>query len=123
MNCSDCIEVKKLELKIQEVDNHVLTKDIEHETMIDALSTRMVNMEQKFERLEKEVKQDIKELKETIPSLFKDAVNEMMAKFAKWIFAGLIALRLIIALSITRPIIVQALNELKVKVEEAEIEL
>jgi len=123
MNCSDCIEVKKLELKIQEVDNHVLTKDIEHETMIDALSTRMVNMEQKFERLEKEVKQDIKELKETIPSLFKNAVNEMMAKFAKWIFAGLIALLLIIALSITRPIIIQALNELKVKVEEVEIEL
>jgi len=123
MNCSDCIEVKKLELKIQEVDNHVLTKDIEHETMIDALSTRMVNMEQKFERLEKEVKQDIKELKETIPSLFKNAVNEMMAKFAKWIFAGLIALLLIIALSITRPIIVQALNELKMKVEEVEIEL
>lgn len=123
MNCSDCIEVKKLELKIQEVDNHVLTKDIEHETMIDALSTRMVNMEQKFERLEKEVKQDIKELKDTIPSLFKNAVNEMMAKFAKWIFAGLIALLLIIALSITRPIIIQALNELKVKVEEVEIEL
>ena len=123
MNCTDCIEVKKLELKIQEVDNHVLTKDIEHETMIDALSTRMVNMEQKFERLEKEVKQDIKELKETIPSLFKNAVNEMMAKFAKWIFAGLIALLLIIALSITRPIIVQALNELKMKVEEVEIEL
>lgn len=123
MNCTDCIEVKKLELKIQEVDNHVLTKDIEHETMIDALSTRMANMEQKFERLEKEVKQDIKELKDTIPSLFKNAVNEMMAKFAKWIFTGLIALLLIIALSITRPIIVQALNELKVKVEEVEIEL
>lgn len=123
MNCSDCIEVKKLELKIQEVDNHVLTKDIEHETMIDALSTRMVNMEQKFERLEKEVKQDIKELKDTIPSLFKNAVNEMMAKFAKWIFAGLIALLLIIALSFTRPIILQALNELKTKVEEVEIEL
>lgn len=121
MNCSDCIEVKKLELKIQEVDNHVLTKDIEHETMIDALSTRMVNMEQKFERLEKEVKQDIKELKDTIPSLFKNAVNEMMAKFAKWIFAGLIALLLIIALSFTRPIILQALNELKTKVEEVEI--
>lgn len=123
MNCSDCIEVKKLELKIQEVDNHVLTKDIEHETMIDALSTRMVNMEQKFERLEKEVKQDIKELKDTIPSLFKNAVNEMMAKFAKWIFAGLIALLLIIALSFTRPIILQALNELKTKVEEVEIGL
>lgn len=123
MNCSDCIEVKKLELKIQEVDNHVLTKDIEHETMIDALSTRMVNMEQKFERLEKEVKQDIKELKDTIPSLFKNAVNEMMAKFAKWIFTGLIALLLIIALSFTRPIILQALNELKTKVEEVEIEL
>ena len=46
------------------------TKDIEHETMIDALSTRMVNMEQKFERLEKEVKQDIKELKDTIPFSF-----------------------------------------------------
>lgn len=123
MNCSDCIEVKKLELKIQEVDNHVLTKDIEHETMIDALSTRMVNMEQKFERLEKEVKQDIKELKDTIPSLFKNAVNEMMAKFAKWIFTGLIALLLIIALSFTRPIILQALNELKTKVEEVEIGL
>lgn len=123
MNCSDCIEVKKLELKIQEVDNHVLTKDIEHETMIDALSTRMVNMEQKFERLEKKVSQDIKELKDSIPSMFKNAVNEMMAKFAKWAFMALVAILLIIALSVTRPVMIQALHELTKKVEEAEIEL
>ena len=123
MNCSDCIEVKKLELKIQEVDNHVLTKDIEHETMIDALSTRMVNMEQKFERLEKKVSQDIKELKDSIPSMFKNAVNEMMAKFAKWAFMALTAILLIIALSVTRPVMIQALHELTKKVEEAEIEL
>ena len=123
MNCSDCIEVKKLELKIQEVDNHVLTKDIEHETMIDALSTRMVNMEQKFEKLEKKVSQDIKELKDSIPTMFKNAVNEMMAKFAKWAFMALVAILLIIALSVTRPVMIQALHELTKKVEEAEIEL
>lgn len=126
--CNDCLEIKKLELQIKECSNHVATKDIEHDTMINSLSTRIVNMEEKYEELKQDVKKEVasindkvEDIKATIPTMFKNAVNEMMARVVKYIALLIVGIMLIIALSVTRPILVQALQELTKKVEQAEI--
>ena len=138
-HCDDCIEVQKLKFQIDGLDislqkNKVCiegiktqqeARDIEHEAMIQNLSTRMDSMEQKFDELKKEVKTDIASIKEEIPSLFKNAVNDLMARMFKYIVFGVATvigfLILVVVLAFARPYIVDSLKELTTKVEQAEI--
>ena len=138
-HCDDCIEAQKLKFQIEGLDislqkNKVCidgiktqqeARDIEHEAMIQNLSTRMDSMEQKFDELKKEVKTDIASIKEEIPSLFKNAVNDLMARMFRYIVLGVATvigfLILVVVLAFTRPYIVDSLKELTTKVEQAEI--
>ena len=138
-HCDDCIEVRKLKFQIEGLDislqkNKVCiegiktqqeARDIEHEAMIQNLSTRMDSMEQKFDELKKEVKTDIASIKEEIPSLFKNAVNDLMARMFRYIVLGVATvigfLILVVVLAFARPYIVDSLKELTTKVEQAEI--
>ena len=138
-HCEECIEVRKLKFQIEGLDislqkNKVCiegiktqqeARDIEHEAMIQNLSTRMDSMEQKFDELKKEVKTDIASVKEEIPSLFKNAVNDLMARMFKYVVFGVATvigfLILVVVLAFARPYIVDSLKELTTKVEQAEI--
>jgi Flp pilus assembly protein TadB len=138
-HCEECIEVRKLKFQIEGLDislqkNKIQVegirtqqeaRDIEHEAMIQNLSTRMDSMEQKFDELKKEVKTDIASIKEEIPSLFKSAVNELMARVFKYIMLGLLSIIALVVLAIvlafTRPYIVESLKELTQKVEQFDV--
>lgn len=138
-HCDDCIEVQKLKFQIEGLDislqkNKIQVegirtqqeaRDIEHEAMIQNLSTRMDSMEQKFDELKKEVKNDIASIKEEIPSLFKSAVNELMARAFRYIMLGLLSVVALVAIAIvmafTRPYIVESLKELTQKVEQVDV--
>ena len=101
------------------------SRDIEHEAMIQNLTTRMDSMEQKFDELKEKVASDIASIKEEIPSLFKNAVNELMAKMFRYIVLGVATVIgffiLVVVLAFARPYIVDSLKELTIKVEQAEI--
>lgn len=138
--CEDCIEVRKLKFQIEGLDislqKHKISldgvkslqesRDIEHEAMIQNLSTRMDSMEQKFDELKEKVTSDIASIKEEIPSLFKNAVNDLMARMFRYIVLGVATvigfLVLVVILAFTRPYIVDSLKELTTKVEQAEIQ-
>ena len=119
--CQDCIEVKKLNLDVKRLENDVQTRDIEHDVIIKGVASRMDNLEQKFDDLRKDVKQDIQSIKDDIPALFKHAINELLATIAKWLIGGLIVILVIIAFAFSRPVLVQALQELTNKVNTYEV--
>jgi len=119
--CQDCIEVKKLTLDVKRLENDVQTRDIEHDVIIKGVASRMDNLEQKFDDLRKDVKQDIKSIKDDIPALFKHATDELLATIAKWLLGGLAIIVLIIIFAFSRPVIVKALEELTNKVQTYEV--
>ena len=138
-HCEDCVEVQKLKFQIEGLDislqKHKITvdgvrtiqesRDTEHEAMIQNLTTRMDSMEQKFDELKEKVISDIASIKEEIPSLFKNAVNELMAKMFRYIVLGVVTvigfLILVVVLAFARPYIVDSLKELTTKMEQVEI--
>ena len=138
-HCEDCVEVQKLKFQIEGLDislqKHKITvdgvrtiqesRDMEHEAMIQNLTTRMDSMEQKFDELKEKVISDIASIKEEIPSLFKNAVNELMAKMFRYIVLGVVTvigfLILVVVLAFARPYIVDSLKELTTKMEQVEI--
>jgi hypothetical protein len=119
--CEDCLEVKKLKLDVLALENNVSCRDVEHDVIIQGVATRMDNLETKFDDLRKDVKSDIQSIKDDIPGLFKNAINDLLATVAKWLIGGLIVILVIIAFAFSRPVLVQALQELTNKVNTYEV--
>jgi hypothetical protein len=119
--CDDCLEVKKLKFDVLALENNVSCRDVEHDVIIQGVATRMDNLETKFDDLRKDVKSEIQSVKDDIPGLFKHAINELLATIAKWLIGGLIVILLIIAFAFSRPVIINALEELTNKVKTYEV--
>ena len=131
--CEDCQEIKRLEFQIESTDLAIqrgqqaqMNKDIEHEIMIQNLTTRMDTMSQDFVEFKQEVKDDIQSIKNDIPVMFDNAVNKLLAKIAKWLIVGIVGFIVFVILTITlafnRPHIVAGLEELTKKVQTMEIQ-
>ena len=133
--CEDCLEVKKLgfqidglgivlqkqNIRIDGVQQVQESRDIEHEQMIQNLTTRMDTMSQEFIDFKKEVKDDIKSIKEEIPEMFDSAVNKLLAKMLKYLLIAIGGLIVVIVLSFTRPLILKGIDNFKIWVETCEV--
>lgn len=112
--CADCIEIKKIGMEVEKLRNESTCRDMEHETTQDNLSRRITSMEQKFEELKKEVKEDIKSIKADIPIMFDNAINKIFARLAKW---GLLGIGAIILVTLSKTYGLIFLEFLKKQIE------
>lgn len=140
--CENCTEVKKLGFQIDGLDLVVqkhkveldavkqsqLGTDIEHEQMIQNLTTRMDTMTQDIADFKKEVKEDIQgvksdiaTIKSDIPDMFDNAVNKLLAKMFKWMLGVVLVLVAVIILAFTRPVIIKGIDEVRHWVENVEV--
>lgn len=140
--CEDCLETQRLKfqldgqsLVIQKQHNDInalaqnqLNKDIEHEQMIQNVTTRMDTMTQDIASFKKEVKedisavkQDIASIKKDIPDMFDNAVNKLLAKMFKYFLIGFLVLAGVIVLALSRPVILKGIDEVRSWVESVEV--
>ena len=113
--------VQKQKLDIEQVQQTQQNKDIEHEQMIQNLTTRMDTMSQDLVDFKKEVKQDIASIKKDIPDMFDNAVNKLLAKMFKYFLIGVLILAGVIILALSRPVILKGINEIYTWVESVEV--
>lgn len=128
MNCIDCKEIKKLEFRIARTDLCIERasqqqehKDIEHEQMIQNLTTRMDSMSQDLQSFKLEVKEDIQNIKKDIPAMFDNAVNKLLAKMFKIVAIGVFIIVCVIILAFSRPVILKGIDEVRHWVETVEV--
>ena len=128
MNCIDCKEIKKLEFRIartdlciERVSQQQEHKDIEHEQMIQNLTTRMDTMSQDFIDFKNEVKEDIQSRKTEIPDMFNNALNKLLAKMFRAVAVGVFIIICVVILAFSRPIILKGMDELRHWVETVEV--
>ena len=126
--CLDCKEIKKLEFRIartdlciERVSQQQEHKDIEHEQMIQNLTTRMDTMSQDFIDFKNEVKEDIQSIKTEIPDMFNNAINKLLAKMFRAVAVGVFIIICVVILAFSRPIILKGIDELRHWVETVEV--
>lgn len=133
--CLDCQEIRKLEFRIGKTDLSVEhlgqqqeTRDIEHELMIQNITTRMDTMSQDFLDLKQEVKneiadvkKDIASVKKDIPDMFDNAINKLLAKMFKAVAIGVLIIVCVIILAFSRPVILKGIDEIRHWVETVEV--
>ena len=144
--CEDCPEIlktrfqidslelciQKQDIKINEVRGLQEARDIEHEAMIRGLTSRMDNMANEFDSFKKNIDVKIQEMntsvnkkiddmEKSIPSMFENSVNALLAKIGKWLLISTGILLAVIILAVTRPILLDALNEISTKIENVEV--
>lgn len=142
-HCEDCTEIKKLgfqidglelvlqrqKVELEGVRQSQEGKDVEHEQMIQNLTTRMDTVTQDIADFKKEVKEDIQgvksdiaTIKSDIPDMFDNAVNKLLAKMFKWVMMVVLVLVAVIVLAFTRPVILKGIDEIRHWVETVEVQ-
>jgi hypothetical protein len=117
----DCVSLETLALQVQQID-------FEHEVIISGMANRMTNMETKFEDFKESVKADLQQnktdtkeqiqtIKTEIPELFKSAMNEMLAKIAKWMLLGVALIVLAVIVSFSKAIVLEGIKNIYSAVE------
>jgi hypothetical protein len=133
--CEDCPEIKKVEFQVASLELNMrkhqvevdgirqeqLNKDIEHETMIQGLTTRMDTIKEDLSAFKDEVRTDIQSIEAKIPAMFEAAINKLLARIAKWMLICIGALLLASIVAWNRPQIVSFLKEITTKAEQVEI--
>ena len=140
--CTDCPEITRLKfllqgqdlviqkqkLDIEDVQQIQTNKDIEHEQMIQNVTTRMDTVLQDITDFKKEVKEDIQgvksdlaSIKKDIPDMFDNAVNKLLAKMFKYVLGGILIIICVIALAFSRPLVLKGIDEVKHWVENVEV--
>lgn len=124
--------IQKQDIKINEVRGLQEARDIEHEAMIQGLTSRMDNMANEFDSFKKNIDTKIQEMNSSvnkkiddmekgIPTMFENSVNALLAKIGKWLLISVGVLLAVIILAVTRPILLDALNEISTKIENVEV--
>ena len=124
--------IQKQDIKINEVRGLQEARDIEHEAMIQGLTSRMDNMANEFDSFKKNIDTKIQEMnssvnkkiddmEKSIPTMFENSVNALLAKIGKWLLISVGVLIAVIILAVTRPILLDALNEISTKIENVEV--
>ena len=140
--CENCPEVRKLgfqidgldiviqkhKVQLDAVEQTQLGKDIEHEQMIQNLTTRMDIVTQDIADFKKEVKEDIQSvktdiatIKTDIPCMFDNAVNKLLAKMFRRVLIAVLIFSGIIVFAFSRPIILNGIDEIKHFIETVEV--
>lgn len=133
--CEDCLKIKTLEFQIKGLDvtqqkqnvvvdgihQSQINKDIEHEQMIQNLTTRMDSMSEDFVDFKNAIKHDINSIKKEIPEMFDTAINKLLAKMFKAVAIGVFIILCVIILALSRPVIVKGIEEMKNWVETVEV--
>jgi F0F1-type ATP synthase membrane subunit b/b' len=60
-------------------------------------------------------------MEKSIPTMFENSVNALLAKIGKWLLISVGVLLAVIILAVTRPILIDALDELHDKIENVEV--
>ena len=120
--------MQKQKLDIEDVQQTQANKDIEHEQMIQNVTTRMDTVLQDITDFKKEVKEDIQgvksdlaSIKKDIPDMFDNAVNKLLAKMFKYVLGGILIILCVIALAFSRPLVLKGIDEVKHWVENVEV--
>jgi len=133
--CKDCPEIKKVEFQVASLELNMkkhqvevdgirqeqTNRDIEHETMIQGLTTRMDTIKEDLSAFKDEVRTDIQSIEAKIPAMFEAAMNKLLARIAKWMLICIGALLLASIVAWNRPQIVSFLKEITTKAEQVEI--
>lgn len=144
--CENCTEIQKLkfqikglellehknELSIEAVHDMQDVRDTEHEQMIQNVTTRMDIMSSDLVEFKKEVKADIKEVKDKmteeiqsvkadIPKLFEASINKLLAKIAKYLLYGILIIIAVIVLAFSKPLILKGIDGVRHWVETVEV--
>ena len=121
--------IQRQKLDIEDVQQTQTNKDIEHEQMIQNVTTRMDTVLQDITDFKKEVKQDIQgvksdlaSIKKDIPDMFDNAVNKLLAKMFKYVLCGMLVIGCIIVLAFSRPVILKGIDEVRNWVEHVEVD-
>lgn len=120
-----CLALQRLAVEVDDIKMRQNHRDMEQELIIKHISTRMDNMEEKYEELRADVKKEVQSIKDAIPEMFTNAINDLMAKILKTtlkVIATLVGfIILVCVLAYSRPYLVKALDEIKQKVEQVEV--
>lgn len=120
-----CLVLQRLAVKVDDVEMKLSHRDAEQGLTISSITTRIDNMEDKYDELRSDVKKEIQSIKDDIPEMFANAINDLMAKIFKTVLKVIATLIgfiiLVCVLAFSRPYLVSAIDELKQKVEQAEV--
>lgn len=120
-----CLALQRLTVKVDDVEMKLSHRDAEQGLTISSITTRIDNMEDKYDELRSDVKKEIQSIKDDIPEMFANAINDLMAKIFKTVLKVIATLIgfiiLVCVLAFSRPYLVSALDEIKQKVEQAEV--
>ena len=125
------IKQKAHELDIAFIKQESQSRDIEQEACLRVVSERLDRMGNEVEQLKKDVRQDIQnirndvnnsiaDIKQTIPTLFDNAINKLFSRVFKWMMIGLGIILLLSIFLFTKPLILQGIDNIKTYVEKKE---
>ena len=125
------LKQKAHELDIAFIKQESQSRDIEQEACLRVVSERLDRMGDEVEQLKKDVRQDIQnirndvnnsiaDIKQTIPTLFDNAINKLFSRVFKWMMIGLGIILLLSIFLFTKPLILQGIDNIKTYVEKKE---
>ena len=125
------LKQKAHELDIAFIKQESQSRDIEQEACLRVVSERLDRMGNEVEQLKKDVRQDIQDIrndvnnsiadiKQTIPTLFDNAINKLFSRVFKWMIIGLGIILLLSIFLFTKPLILQGIDNIKTYVEKKE---
>lgn len=125
------LKQKAHELDIAFIKQESQSRDIEQEACLRVVSERLDRMGNEVEQLKKDVRQDIQnirndvnnsiaDIKQTIPTLFDNAINKLFSRVFKWMMIGLGIILLLSIFLFTKPLILQGIDNIKTYVEKKE---
>lgn len=125
------LKQKAHELDIAFIKQESQSRDIEQEACLRVVSERLDRMGNEVEQLKKDVRQDIQnirndvnnsiaDIKQTIPTLFDNAINKLFSRVFKWMMVGLGIILLLSIFLFTKPLILQGIDNIKTYVEKKE---
>ena len=125
------LKQKAHELDLAFIKQESQSRDIEQEACLHVVSERLDRMGNEVEQLKKDVRQDIQDIrndvnnsiadiKQTIPTLFDNAINKLFSRVFKWMMIGLGIILLLSIFLFTKPLILQGIDNIKTYVEKKE---
>lgn len=125
------LKQKAHELDIAFIKQESQSRDVEQEACLRVVSERLDRMGNEVEQLKKDVRQDIQDIrndvnnsiadiKQTIPTLFDNAINKLFSRVFKWMMIGLGIILLLSIFLFTKPLILQGIDNIKTYVEKKE---
>lgn len=125
------LKQKEQALTIEFMQHSAEARDIEQDACMHNISERLDRMGNDVEQLKKDMNKNIQDIREdvktsiadiktTIPTLFDNTINKLMARMFKWVLLGIGLILITIILLFTKPLILKGIDNVKTYVEQKE---